>query len=177
MVAAEPQGMSVLPAHKAEVNLSAALIKESSCAQPGALAARSAGSPAREAGGCTQRAQTLFSAPTEEVGARQVPRRTGLRFTAVLPALQRVSRRPGCPAERRVLPGFNDAGVVHALQYVQRGFICAKEAMPAQSQQPAPSNVPRLGGSLGAAVRLCRVAGQGTLTAGRCCVWEGARLC
>lgn len=31
MVAAEPQGMNILPAHEAEVNLSATLINYSSC--------------------------------------------------------------------------------------------------------------------------------------------------
>lgn len=73
--------------------------------------------------------------------------------------------------------GSNDAWAVHALEYVQRGFICAEVAMPVQSHQPAPSNVTKRGGSLGATVRLCRAAGQGALAAGRCWVWEGARLC
>lgn len=70
---------------------------------------------------------------------------------------------------------------MRALEHVQRTVICAKVAVPVQSNHPSLLNVTQehaanLEALLGAMVRLCHAARQGNLTASRCWVWHGARF-
>lgn len=87
VVAAEPLGVNILPAHKAEVNPFATLIKYSSLRHQTALRA---GSCARSTGWCRQRGQIMLSAQAalhpcvEKVGVSQAE--MCLHLTAALPS-------------------------------------------------------------------------------------------